>query len=83
MSTILNPETIFKITVKEKKITGFGNAFKGGPTTEAQKHVGGPIIGNISKITSAEKEVAGQDHAVKGGLAALAQSELDKSESQN
>jgi hypothetical protein len=54
---------------------------KGGPTAQAQKHVGENINSdNLHDITEGEKKITGGER-VKGGPTATAQSELGKSRS--
>ena len=70
----LNADTISKITEKEKEITKSENPVKGGPTAQAQKHVGESITDNVGNIAQGEKKITGQDSQVQGGPAAAAQS---------
>lgn len=76
----LDSETISRITEAEKELTGQPRPVKGGPTAQAQKHVGEKINSdNLHDITEGEKRVTATDHAVKGGPTSTAQSELGKS----
>lgn len=78
MSRTVDSETISSITEKEKEITGDPSPAKGGPTAQAQKHVGENLSGSvISDITKGEKEITGGER-VKGGPTAAAQSTLTK-----
>ena len=75
MSTTLDSNTISKITEKEKELTGKGGPVKGGPTAQAQKHVGEELSSNnISDITKGEQKVTGESRTVQGGPAGMAQS---------
>lgn len=77
---ILDSDTLSKITEKEKELTGQDGPVKGGPTAQAQKHVGEKITSEaLHDITEGEKKVAGE--RVKGGPTSAAQSELGKSRS--
>ena len=59
------------------EITGQVNPVKGGPTAQAQKHVGEQLNSqNISDITKGEKKITGQDQPVKDGPTSAAQSML-------
>lgn len=52
----------------------------GGPTAQAQKHVGEKISSeNLSDITAGEKAITGGER-IKGGPTSTAQSELSKSQ---
>ena len=77
----LDSSTISEITSREAELTGNPNPAKGGPTAQAQKHVGESIGSeNLHDITEGEKKVTGGER-VKGGPTAAAQSELGKSRS--
>lgn len=76
----LDSETISRITHAESELTGKVEPVKGGPTAQAQKHVGEPIGRNLHDITEAEKALTGGER-VKGGPTAAAQSELSKARS--
>lgn len=77
---ILDSATLSKITEKEKELTGEDGPVKGGPTAQAQKHVGEKITSEVlHDITEGEKKIAGE--RVKGGPTSAAQSELGKSRS--
>ena len=80
-SGVLDSETISKITDVEKKITGQERPVKGGPTAQAQKHVGEQI--NASDvwrdITEGEKKITNEGRSVVGGPNAVAQSEASTS----
>lgn len=72
---------ISAITEAEKGLTGDDRPVKGGPTAQAQKHVGEDINSeNLHDITEGEKKITGGER-VKGGPTAQAQSELGKSRS--
>jgi hypothetical protein len=74
LSTILNSDTISKITEKEKVITRQAQPVKGGPTAQAQKHVGEQLSSEaIADITKGERKVTGGEIR-KDGPFALAQS---------
>lgn len=76
----LDSETISRITEAEKTLTGAEGPVKGGPTAQAQKHVGENINSeNLHDITEGEKKIASE--RVAGGPTATAQSELGKSRS--
>ena len=73
---ILNSENISKITDAEKKITGSDEPVKGGPTVQAQSHVGETINSQtLHDITEGEKKITGGER-VKGGPTSKAQSIL-------
>lgn len=56
----LNSENISKITEAEKQITGSDQPVKGGPTAQAQSHVGETINSEtLSDITKGEKKITG------------------------
>lgn len=76
----LDSNTISRITHAESELTGQAEPLKGGPTAQAQKHVGEPIGPNLHDITEAEKGITGGER-VKGGPTSAAQSELSKSRS--
>ena len=79
----LDSSTISQITEKEKEITGQVNPVKGGPTAQAQKHVGEQLNSqNIADITKGEKKITGQDQPVKDGPTSAVQSMLSQSQSQ-
>lgn len=76
----LDAATISKITDAEKEITGSDEPAKGGPTAQAQKHVGENIgSDNLHDITEGEKKITGGER-LKGGPTSTAQSELAKSQ---
>lgn len=78
MARKVDAEVVSSITDKEKGITGQPDPVKGGPTAQAQKHVGEDLTGSvISDITQGEKEVTGGER-VKGGPTSTAQSILTK-----
>lgn len=75
----LDAETISKITDAEKDITGSDDPARGGPTAQAQKHVGETIGSqNLHDITEGEKKITGGER-LKGGPTSTAQSELAQS----
>lgn len=77
-SGFLDSATISKITATEKSLTGSDNPTKGGPTSQAQKHLGEPITSEaLHDITEGEKRVTGGER-VKGGPTSTAQSELGR-----
>jgi hypothetical protein len=77
----LDSDTMSKITEKEKEITGADGPTRGGPTAQAQKHVGEPITSEaLHDITEGEKKITGGER-IKGGPTSAAQSELGKSRS--
>lgn len=81
-STVLDAEIVSKITEKEKAITDQVNPVKGGPTAQAQKHVGEQLSSqNISDITKGERKITGQDQPVKDGPTSAAQSMLSQNQS--
>ena len=78
MAANLNSENISRITRKEKEITGQDEPVKGGPTAQAQSHVGEPINSQtLHDITEGEKKITGGER-IKGGPTAEAQSMLSK-----
>jgi hypothetical protein len=78
MAATLNSETISKITEKEKQITGQDEVVKGGPTAQAQSHVGEAIGSQqLHDITEGEKKITGGER-IKGGPTAAAQSILSQ-----
>lgn len=61
-------------------MTGSDQPVPGGPTAQAQKHVGENIgSDNLSDITAGEKSITDGER-VKGGPTSTAQSELSKSQ---
>ena len=75
LSTVLDSNTISKITEKEKEITGKEGPVKGGPTAQAQKHVGEQLnSNNLSDITKGETKITGESGARQGGPTNAAQS---------
>ena len=75
LSTVLDSNTISKITEKEKEITGKEGPVKGGPTAQAQKHVGEQLnSNNLSDITKGETKITGESGARQGGPTSAAQS---------
>jgi hypothetical protein len=75
---VFNSENISKITNAEKKITGSDKPVKGGPTAQAQSHVGEPLNSQtLHDITEGEKKAAGGER-VKGGPTSIAQSILGR-----
>ena len=80
---ILNSENISKITDAEKKITGSDEPVKGGPTAQAQSHVGETINSQtLHDITEGEKKITGGER-VKGGPTSKAQSILGQQRNEN
>lgn len=78
MARKVDSEVVSSITDKEKGITGQADPVKGGPTAQAQKHVGEDITGEvISDITQGEKKATGGER-VTGGPTSQAQSILTK-----
>ena len=76
--TTLNSETISRITEKEKEIIGQDNPVQGGPTAQAQRHVGETINSRtLHDITEGEKKITGGER-IKGGPTSEAQSMLAK-----
>lgn len=74
MAAQVNSETISKITEKEREITGEARPVKGGPTAQAQKHVGEDLSSQvISDITKGEQKITGGER-LKGGPTSTAQS---------
>ena len=74
MAAKADSQTISQVTQKEKEITGSEQPVKGGPTAQAQKHVGKTLGSEvISDITKGEKEITGGER-VKGGPTSVAQS---------
>jgi hypothetical protein len=74
-SNKLDSETISDITAKEKTLSNQARPVKGGPTAQAQKHVGEDVNPSaVSDITQGERKITGQDAPVSGGPAAFAQS---------
>lgn len=84
LASTLSSNTISKITEKEKELTGSDGPVKGGPTAQAQKHVG-ETIGSaaVSDITKGEQKITGSPEPVQGGPAAFAQSHLAQVSSPN
>ncbi|KAL9107683.1 MAG: hypothetical protein Q9227_007490 [Pyrenula ochraceoflavens] len=79
-SGVMDSETISSVTAAEKEMTGEARPVKGGPTAQAQKHVGETITSEaLHDITEGEKKVSGQAQPAAGGPTAAAQSELGKS----
>lgn len=77
MSTTLDSNTISQITAKEKELTGSDQPVKGGPTAQAQKHVGKQLDSSIvSDITKGEQKITKDDGPVQDGPSSLAQSML-------
>ncbi|KUI64545.1 hypothetical protein VM1G_00611 [Cytospora mali] len=75
----LDGKTISDITHAEMKVTGQSGPVKGGPTAQAQKHVGEPINSQtLHDITEAEKMVTGGERVASGPTSTV-QSELAKS----
>lgn len=75
----LDSSTISQVTDAEKNITGSDEPVKGGPTAEAQKHVGEELDSdNISDITAGEKKITGKDGPIKRGPTAAVQKEVTK-----
>ena len=69
------------MTDAEKSITNSDGPVQGGPTAQAQKHVGENISSEaLHDITEGEKKITGGER-VKGGPTSTAQSELAKSRS--
>jgi hypothetical protein len=65
-STLLDSENSSKITEKDKQITGQVTLVKGGPTVQAQKHVGEQLNRSIiTDITTGEKKTTGQAESMK------------------
>lgn len=78
----LNSDIISTITAKEKEITGKDGPVKGGPTAQAQKHVGESLNSqNISDITQGEKKITGKDQPIQGGPTSAVQSMFTKNSS--
>lgn len=74
-SHTLDGPTISNITNKEKEITGDPRPVKGGPTAQAQKHVGEEITGStVSAIVDGEKKVTGEGVPRAGRPTAYVQS---------
>ena len=79
----MDSETLSKITAAEKEITGKTGPVKGGPTAQAQKHVGETITSQVlHDVTEGEKKIADEAGPHKGGPTAQAQSDLGQSRNQ-
>ena len=73
----LDAKKISEITELEKNLTGQDGPVKGGPTAQAQSHVGQPINADtISDITQGERKITGAEGPVKGGPASMLQSDI-------
>jgi hypothetical protein len=80
-STKLDSSTISKITQRESAITGTPEPTKGGPTAQAQKHVGESISGDaVSDIVQGERKITGKSGPMKDGPASVVQSEASQNQ---
>ncbi|KAF2729638.1 hypothetical protein EJ04DRAFT_515778 [Polyplosphaeria fusca] len=76
---VVDGDLISKIIEKETEFSGESSPVKGGPTAQAQMHVGEPITSQVlSDVTKGEKKVTGGERFL-GGPTATAQSRLAKS----
>ncbi len=73
---------VSQITAAEKKLTNSDEPIKGGPTAQAQSHVGQELDAQvIHDITVGEKVITNSDEPVKGGPTSIAQSIFTSSNS--
>lgn len=74
----LNSDIISQITDREKKITGKDGPSTGGPTAQAQKHVGQQLTSTIVlDIAKGEQVLTGRNDPTLDGPAAFVQSLFD------
>jgi hypothetical protein len=71
---VVDSHFISQITAAEKTITKQNNPVQGGPTAQAQSHVGQPLTAQIvHDITMGERSITGRDGPVQNGPTAIAQ----------
>ncbi|KAF3769788.1 hypothetical protein M406DRAFT_66255 [Cryphonectria parasitica EP155] len=71
----VDSQFIHEVTKKENELTGQPDPVKGGPTAQAQKHVGENVDGGVvSDITKGEAKVTQMGDIIAGGPAAFAES---------
>ena len=72
----LDGDKISEITAREKEITGEDRPVKGGPTAQAQKHVGEELSSNqiADIVAKGEARITGNGQPVAGGPASMSQS---------
>jgi hypothetical protein len=77
MAATVDSDFISRITAAEKKITNQDEPVAGGPTAQAQSHVGQPLTSDIiHDITMGERKITQRDGPVPGGPTSIAQSIL-------
>ncbi|ORY14949.1 hypothetical protein BCR34DRAFT_623137 [Clohesyomyces aquaticus] len=77
LSAVVDSHLISQITAAEKIITKQDEPVKGGPTAQAQSHVGQELTTQVvHDITMGEKVITGQDQPVQGGPTSVTQSIL-------
>lgn len=77
-------DLISEITQKEKDLTGHAEPVKGGPTSQAQRHVHEKLSGGsvVSDIAKGEEAITHKGAPVAGGPAAAAQSQATQARSE-
>jgi len=84
LSIKVDSNFISQITAAEKKLTNSDEPVQGGPTAQAQSHVGQELTSQvIHDITAGEKVITNSDEPVRGGPTSVAQSMLSNSRSTN
>lgn len=82
LSIKVDSHFISQITAAEKILTNSDEPVKGGPTAQAQSHVGQELTAQVvHDITAGEKVITNSDQPVKGGPTSVAQSALTSSSS--
>jgi hypothetical protein len=77
MAATVDSDFISRITAAEKKLTNQDEPVAGGPTAQAQSHVGQPLTSDvIHDITMGERKITQKDGPVSGGPTSIAQSIL-------
>ena len=78
MAAKIDSDTLHAVTEKEKTLTDQADPVKGGPTAQAQKHVGENITSEVlHDVTEGEKKLTGGER-VKGGPTSTLQSTLGR-----
>ncbi|KAF1832217.1 hypothetical protein BDW02DRAFT_590609 [Decorospora gaudefroyi] len=84
LSVTVDANLISRITAAEKLITGSDEPAKGGPTAQAQSHIGQPLTASVVKdITAGENLITGSVNPTKGGPTSVAQSLLTSESYEN
>lgn len=83
-SRTIDSEVVSNITHKENELTNQPDPVKGGPTAQAQKHLGESVNNPdaVADVVKGEKKITNQDAPIQGGPAAFIMSEAAQNSNQ-